>query len=179
MPQNAPDRIPFGLADITIGSTTTFSGAANLQADGGELSIKPILEEVTIADFGKTIYDYRVVGYEVELKIVIAETDAQVVLDSFSYMSKLGTTNIGYTDESVGKSLRAKAQQVVIHPRQYAAAVKDDDVTIFKAVGVGDYVVPYKNEQGKVEVSLKALVKDNADPSKVGNIFYVGATAPA
>jgi hypothetical protein len=178
-------KIPFGLADFTIGEGATavkFDGAENFQADGGEVSIEPILEEATIADFGESVYDDLINGFEGEVTIVGAEHTLKLMELAMGFSDAIvdtavPTNTIGLTDAKVGTSMRARGKLLRIHPRDMGA---DDslDIVLYKVASVGAYGREYANEQGRNELTFKMYPRDGADASKGSNFFYVGSTDP-
>lgn len=185
MPQVDGKYIPFGLADITIGegaSAIKFDGKTYLQADGGEVSIEPELEDITIPDFGNTPYDQIVVGYNGEVTIVAGNRDLKVLSLAMGYTEGIMDTAtpanmIGLMDAKIGTSMRSKAQKVNIHPRGMGAD-KTNDINIYKMAGVSEFAESYANEQGKNEITLQMYPRDGADANLPGNFFYIGNVDP-
>ena len=183
MPQVDGKYIPFGLADITVGEGTDqiiFDGKTYLQADGGEISIEPELEDITIPDFGNTPYDQIVVGYNGELTIVAGNRDLKILALAMGYTEAIKDTKgqtVGLMDAKIGTSMRSKAKKVVIHPRGMGSD-KSNDITIYKMAGVSEFNESYANEQGQNEITLQMYPRDGADANLPGNFFYIGATDP-
>jgi hypothetical protein len=178
-------KIPFGLADYTIGEgaeAITFDGKANFQADGGEISIEPILEAVTVADFGESDYDDFINGYTGEVTIVGAEHTLKLMETAMAYADRIVNTatpavTVGLTDSKIGTSMRAKGKKMIIHPRDMGTD-KSLDITLYKVASVGEYSRAFANEQGQNELTFKMYPRDGADASKGGNFFYVGTKDP-
>ena len=187
MTVNTGEKIPFGLADIYVGEDgdekqLKFDGKTFLQVEGGSVSIKPILEDIKIADFGGSVFDQRVNGYEAEVKIVAADArDLEVLKASLSYTEEIidsvSTTVVGLTDAKIGTALRAKGKRVRIHPRDMGTD-KSLDIVIYKMISNGEFSQAYENAQGKHEITLVALPRDGFDANKAGNFFYIGAKDP-
>ncbi|MEE6134618.1 hypothetical protein [Priestia sp. GS2] len=178
-------EVPFGLADITIGEgaeAITFDGAANFQADGGEVTLTPILQEVKIADFGESVYDEVVTGYTGRVLIVAAEDKIQMMKLALSSSEDItSTTNsevVGLMDAKIGTSLRKKAKKVRIHPRSLPATDKSKDIVIYKMASNGEFNRSFANEQGNVQIELNMYPRDGMDASKPGNFFYRGPVDP-
>lgn len=178
-------KIPFGLSNITIGEgedAVKFNGVDGFQAEGGEVTITPIFEDIVIADFGPGVYDKRFVGNETSVTIVAAEeTIDNMVLAmgaSESITATDGGATTGLMDAPIGTSMRAKGKRVTIHPRQFTADYKDLDITIYKMIADGEYTRSSANAQGNVTITLTGLPRDGMDPSKPGNFYYVGGTDP-
>lgn len=184
------ERIPFGLANITLTEGTgvdakviSFDGVDELQAEGGEVSLAPMYEDVTIADYGNGPYDKRLVGYEGTVTIVAAQETLRVLELAISGTETITSTDgggvTGLTDAPIGSSLRKKGKRVNIHPRNLPALVKDNDITIYKVVSDGEYTRANANSQGSITINLTMLPRDGMDPKKAGNFFYVGGTDPS
>lgn len=178
-------KIPFGLADFTIGEgvdIVKFDGIDNFQADGGEVSIEPILEAVNIADFGASDYDDFINGFTGEITIVGAEHSLKLIELAMAYADKIvdagaPTTTIGLTDAKIGTSMRAKGKKMVIHPRDMGVD-KSLDINLYKVASVGAYGRTFANEQGQNELTFKMYPRDGADASRGGNFYYIGNTDP-
>lgn len=178
------NKIPFGLATITIGTgadALALDGKDYFQAEGGELSIEPDLGAIEFQDYGSSPYDERIMGYTGELTVVVGQNDLKLFEKLYGFHSKIvdGATSevIGLTDEAIGTSMRDKAVPVKIHPREMG----DDpalDINIYKMAGVGAFGRVYETAQGTYEVTMKMYVRDNADPTKPGNFYYIGDTDP-
>lgn len=178
-------RIPFGLADYTIGTGTDaikFDGAANFQADGGEVTIEPILETVKLADFGDSDYDDFINGFNGEVKIVGAEHTLKLMEVAMAYADKIvdtatPATTIGLTDAKIGTSMRERGKPLIIHPREMGTD-SSLDIHLYKVASVGEYGRSYENAQGKNELTFKMYPRDGADASRGSNFYYIGNTDP-
>lgn len=178
-------KIPFGLADYIIGEgadEVRFDGVNNFQADGGEVSIEPILESVNVADFGESDYDDFINGYSGEVTIVGAEHSLQLMQIAMAYADKIvdaavPATTIGLTDAKIGTSMRSKGKQMRIHPRDMGTD-PSLDIVLYKVASVGEYSREFGNEQGTNELTFKMYPRDGADASAGSNFFYVGNTDP-
>jgi hypothetical protein len=76
------NNIPFGAADITIGTgvdAIAFDGKTFFQADGGSMSLEPILSNITFIDFGEGDYDDRVNGWNGNVKVVGSQNDIKLL----------------------------------------------------------------------------------------------------
>lgn len=180
-------KVPFGLATITIGDVAdtdklVFDGANYFQADGGEVSIAPILQEIQIADFGESVYDDVLNGWEGTVTVVAAQRDLAVLQKAMMATDRITdtaapATTVGLTDARIGTSLRTKGKQVRIHPRNMGADASLD-IVIYKMASVGEFTDSFANEQGQVEMEFKMYPRDNADADKAANFFYIGSTDP-
>jgi hypothetical protein len=125
-------KIPFGLADYTIGegeNAIKFDGAENFQADGGEVTLEPILVAMNVADFGASDYDDYVNGYTGQVTIVGAEHSLKLMETAMAYADKIvdaGTPAVtkGLTDSKHGTSMRSRGTRILIHPRDGATAAE-------------------------------------------------------
>lgn len=179
-----PIKIPFGLADITIGEgdeAINFNGLDYFQADGGEITLTPVLQDITIADFGESVYDQIVTGYTGSLTFVAAQDNIEIIQIALSASEAITDTTSGKTvglmDARVGTSLRTKAKKVTIHPRLMGAD-KSLDIVLYKSASNGDFTKGFANEQGNQSVTMGMYPRDGMDVSKPGNFFYIGATDP-
>lgn len=181
-----PLEYPFGLATITIGEgeedELKFDGAVNFQADGGELTLSPILQEINIADFGEAVFDEVVTGYNGSATIVAAEDKIEIIKAALSATADITDTTsgnvTGLMDAKIGTSLRSKAKKVRIHPRMLPESDKSKDFVVYKMASNGDFTRSFANEQGNVQIELNMYPRDGMDASKPGNFFYRGATDP-
>lgn len=77
------ENVPFGVADITIDEGGTnpinFNGVDYLQAEGGEVTLEPVLADIKFADFGDVNYDDYINGYEGTVKIVASKNDVEIL----------------------------------------------------------------------------------------------------
>ncbi|MFD2924168.1 hypothetical protein [Halobacillus naozhouensis] len=178
------EKIPFGLADVTIGEDTDaihFDGKEEFQFEGGELTFTPILQDITVADFGESVFDQRVTGYEGSLSLSGAQETLQNLKLAMSYMEEItdATTSevTGLMDGKIGTSMRSKAQKITIHPRIMGTDTSLD-IVVYKMASNGEYTRSYANEQGSIPMQFTMYPRDGLDVSKPGNFFYVGGTDP-
>ncbi|ANU13464.1 hypothetical protein B481_1995 [Planococcus halocryophilus Or1] len=178
-------KIPFGQSNFIIGegeNIMKFDGKEQLQAEGGEVTLTPVFEDVNIADYGPAVYDKRFVGMETSVTIVAAEETINIMELAMGATTAITATDggatVGLMDAAIGTSMRAKGKRVFIHPRQYADTYTDLDITIYKMIADGEYTRSAANEQGNVTVTLTGLPRDGMDPSKPGNFYYIGGTDP-
>jgi hypothetical protein len=185
MPQVDGKYIPFGLADISIGEGADiikFDGKTYLQADGGEISIEPELEDIVIPDFGNSAYDQILVGFTGTVTIVAGNRDLKVLSLAMGYTDSIMDTAqpanmVGLMDSKIGTSMRSKAKKVNIHPRGMGTS-KLNDINIYKMAGVSEFTETYANEQGQNEITLQMYPRDGADANLPGNFFYIGDKDP-
>lgn len=179
------ERIPFGLSNILVGEgadSVDFDGVNELQAEGGEITLTPILEDIVIADFGTSPYDKRIVGYTGTVTIVAAQESIKVLQLALAASSPIidavSSDVKGLTDAAIGTSMRKNAKRVSIHPRNLDAAMKEMDITIYSMISDGDYSRSTGNTQGNLTISLSMLPREGMNPSQPGNFFYIGGTDP-
>jgi hypothetical protein len=179
-------KIPFGLADITIGdggeSPIVFDGVSYYQVEGGEVSLTPILEEVNLADYGGAVWDEILTGYEGEVTIAANDSrDLELLAVALSGVDTVTDTETGKVthimDAKIGTSLRDRAKTVRIHPRDMGTD-QSLDIVIHKMGVASEFTQTYENSQGQMEITLKMYPKDGADPNQPNNFFYIGATNP-
>lgn len=174
------NTIPFGLATITIGDgvdALSLDGINYFQAEGGEINIEPELEDITFQDYGSSPYDQRISGYTGELTVVVGQNDLKIMQKLFAYHAEIvdatSTEVVGVEDAKIGQSMREKAVPVTIHPREMGTNTSLD-IHIYKMAGTGAFNRTYENAQGNYEVTLTMFMKDDADPTKPGNFYYIG-----
>lgn len=180
------ERIPFGLSNITItdslDNVVKFDGVEELQAEGGEVTLSPELEDIVIADYGNGAYDQRVVGYTGTVTINAAQESITVLQLALAateaIVDSVSSDTVGVTDSAIGSSLRAKGKKVHIHPRNLPTEMKDMDITIYKMVSNGEFTRSTGNQQSNITITLTMMPRDGMDPSKPGNFFYLGGTDP-
>lgn len=173
------NRIPFGYATVIIGegeNEVRFDGAEEFQVDGGELTFSPLLADIQIGDFGESIYDQRITGYEGSLTLNAAQETFENLQLAMSYMQEIENGE-GLMDSPVGTSMRSKAQKVRIHPR----IMGDDDsldIVVYKMASAGEYTRSYANEQGSIPMNFTMYPRDGMEATEPGNFFYIGSTDP-
>lgn len=177
-------EIPFGLADITIGEgvdALKFDGLAYFQADGGEVTLTPIFQDINLADFGESVFDKVLTGYNGTVTFVAAQATVKTIQLALSASEEITATEggavVGLMDSKIGTSLRSKAKKVTIHPR-IMGADKSLDINIYKMASDGDFTRNFANEQGNVSISMSMFPRDGMDTSKPGNFYYIGGTDP-
>lgn len=177
--------IPFGPCTVTVGEGTdaiSFNGVDQLQADGGEVQLQPQWTDISVIDFGSAPIDRRLTGYQGHCQIVAAQESLKILLLALAGTEPITDTEsgdaIGLTDSAIGTSLRSKGQKVVIHPRQLASDDHSLDITLYKAAADGDFTKQWNAAQTNRQISLNIMPRDNFDPTKIGNYFYIGPTDP-
>jgi hypothetical protein len=177
------NNIPFGAADITIGEgadVVAFNGKDYFQADGGSVSLEPILSNITFIDFGEGDYDDRVNGWNGTVTVVGSQNDIKLLKVALSAADVVtdGTTMAEtITDSKIGTSLRSKGKKVTIHPREMGTDTSLD-IVIYNMTAANAFEREFNAEQGSFEIELKMYPKVGADASKRGNYFYIGSTDP-
>lgn len=165
---SADTKLIFGQADITWGAASI-----GLQADKATFKAEPKFTDIELYDFGGVV-DKICTGWTVTLEVVLAEETAmKLAIPVKEQVDGTDPLKKNLTDDAVGMSLRAKAQELTIHPRNAGTSL-DTDITIFKAAPSGSYERVYGLEQGKVAVTFTAFVKDGAEAGKAGNYFQYG-----
>src|SRR5699024_3131991 len=112
----------FGVADIEIGegdNQIKFDGKEYLQAEGGTLSLTPQYTEFTFEDFGETVVDRRLSGWEGTVTIVAGQEDAEILELALASTEAItdtgGGDTVGVMDAAIGTKLVGR--KVRIHPR--------------------------------------------------------------
>ncbi len=172
----------FGVADITIGDGADqikFDGKDYLQAEGGSLSLTPSYTEFVFEDFGETVVERRLSGWEGSVTIVAGQEDVEILdlaLASTESITDTEDGEIGVMDARIGTKLVGR--KVQIHPRILPASVKDMDWVIYNMASTEGFEREYNQEQGNVTITLNMMPREGFDASKPGNFFYRGGTDP-
>lgn len=173
----------FGVADIEIGegeNQIKFDGKDYLQAEGGSLNLTPQYTEFTFADFGETVVERRLSGWEGELTIVAGQEDADILELALASTEDITDTGggdvVGAMDAAIGTKL--KGRKVRIHPRILPDSVKDMDYNLYNMASIGGFEREYNAEQGNISITLTMMPRDNFNASEPGNFFYRGGTDP-
>lgn len=179
------EKIPFGLADITVtksdGTTISFNGKDYLQVEGGEVSLSPSYADISFADFGDSVYDQYIQGYTGTVTLTAGQQDIKVMQAAMSYLDSItdtaGGETVGLMDAKIGTSMRERAGKVTIHPRTMGDD-KSLDINIYKMAATGEFTRSYANEQGNIPITYNMFPRDGFDANKPGNFFYIGAKDP-
>lgn len=173
----------FGVADIEIGegaSAIKFDGKDYLQAEGGSLTLTPQYTEFTFEDFGETIVERRLSGWEGELTIAAGQEDVEILelaLASTEPITDTGSgDSAGAMDAAIGT--KVKGRKVRIHPRILPDSVKDMDWNVYNMASIGGLEREYNAEQGNISITLTMMPRSGFDASKPGNFFYRGGVDP-
>ncbi|MFD1350145.1 hypothetical protein [Oceanobacillus caeni] len=171
------------MADIEIGEGADrikFDGKDYLQAEGGSLSLTPQYTEFTFEDFGETVVERRLSGWEGEVTIVAGQEDAEILELALASTEPItnteGGNNAGAMDAAIGT--KVKGRKVRIHPRILPDSIKDMDWNIYNMASIGGFEREYNAEQGNVSITLTMMPREGFDASKPGNFFYRGGVDP-
>lgn len=159
----------FGVADISIGDDIKFDGKDLLQAEGGSISLAPTYTEFTFEDFGETIVERRLSGWEGSVTVVAGEEDVRLM--NLALASTVASGE-GITDAKIGTKLEGK--QVRIHPRHLDATNTTMDWVLFNCASIGGFERDYAQEQGSFTIELTMMPKKGFDASADGNFFQRG-----
>ncbi|MCM3396488.1 hypothetical protein M3638_01390 [Oceanobacillus profundus] len=173
----------YGVADITIGEGANqikFDGKDYLQAEGGSLNLTPQYTEFTFVDFGETVVERRLSGWEGEVVIVAGQEDAEILELALASTEPIteteGGTEVGAMDAKIGTKVQGR--KVRIHPRILPDSIKDRDWNIYNMASIGGFEREYNAEQGNFTITLTMMPREGFDASKPGNFFYRGGTNP-
>lgn len=184
MAETQEQKYEFGFATFTFDEGTEnelrFDGklcedGSYMQAEGGELELTPVTQEIELPELGDGVFDHIQTGWEGSLKIVGSKASLDLISKTISgtiSFDKEGKV-VSVTDAPVGSSLREKGRKVRIHPRQLGDDTSEDFV-IHKVVNTSGITKTYQNEQGQHEMEFVILPKDCADANKPNNYFYIG-----
>lgn len=179
-----PENYVFGLADIYIGEEgedqIMFDGAEYLQVEGGELTLTPLFTEFTFADFGETVVERRLSGWEGELTISAGQETAEILELALGVTESITDTTtteeVGSMDARIGTVLEGK--RVRIHPRQLPDSDTSRDFVIYNMSSTEGLTKTYDAEQGSIDFTLTMLPREGFDASQPGNFFYRGGVDP-
>lgn len=172
----------FGVADIEIGEgddKIKFDGKEYLQAEGGSLELTPQYEEFTFEDFGETVVERRLSGWEGQVSIVAGQEDSKILELALASTEPIKDTDggeDGAMDAAIGT--KVKGRKVRIHPRILPDSIKDRDWTVYNMASTEGFSREYNQEQGNVEITLTMMPREGFDASKPGNFFYRGGVDP-
>ncbi|MDY0395427.1 hypothetical protein RWE15_14500 [Virgibacillus halophilus] len=150
-----------------------------MQAEGGSLTLTPQYEDFTFADFGETVVEKRLKGWEGEVKVVAGQEDVNILELALASTESITDTDGGTSgamDAKIGTKLIGR--RVNIHPRILPDSVKDMDWTIYNMASTEGFTREYNQEQGNVEITLTMMPREGFDASKPGNFFYRGGVDP-
>ncbi|MGW7932852.1 hypothetical protein ACWEWU_14635 [Staphylococcus xylosus] len=174
----------FGMADFIFdeGKPTELKFDGKLcdknsfvQAEGGQVSLEPELEDITIADFGNGNFDQSIVGWNGTVTIVGARTTLEMISRTLSGTVSLKENGelVTVTDAPIGSSLREESRTLRIHPRDMGGDLSED-IYIHKIANTSGMSRPFGNEQGNYEMEFNMFLKDCADANSPNNYFYIG-----
>lgn len=175
----------FGVATITIGDEESndlikFDGKDYLQAEGGELTLTPQFTEFTFEDFGETVIERRLSGWEGTLTIVAGQETAEILELALNSTEDITDTAdgdvVGSMDAKIGS--KAVGRKVNIHPRFLPLSDKSQDFNIYNMASIEGMSRTYASEQGSISITLTMMPRQGFDASKAGNFFYRGAVDP-
>jgi len=160
-----PQRITLG--GQTLGHTL----------DGVTFNYERSFFDVNVDQYGETAIDKVLTGQNVNVVFQMAESDwlnwNAAVPETSSQSSTYPRTDLG---ADAGASLRAEAQQLVIHPNRLLDTDVTEDITIYKAVSAENIEVVLKNDEQKViEVTFVALVDETYGPGR--RLGHIGSAA--
>lgn len=181
MPENK--EYVFGVADITVGDEEEqikFNGKDYLQSEGGELVLTPVYTEFQFQDFGETIVERRLAGWEGSLSIAAGQEDAKILDLALGSVEPITDSTSGDTVGSMDAAIgtKAKGRKVTIHPRMLPADDKSKDFTIYNVTSTEGLTRPYGAEQGTITITLTMQPREGFDASKPGNFFFRGPVDP-
>ncbi|WP_339233809.1 hypothetical protein [Oceanobacillus sp. FSL W7-1281] len=172
----------FGIADIEIGEgedKINFDGKDYLQAEGGSLSLTPSYAEITVADFGETVVQRRLTGWEGQVTISAAQEDAKILKLALASTEPITSTDggeEGAMDARIGS--KPQGRRVRVHPRYLPDSVREMDWVIYNAAATEGFERAFDAEQGNIEITLNMMPREGFNASEPGNFFYRGGTDP-
>jgi|GEM_PF-5269660 len=161
-------KVGFGLADITIDGVDV-----GLQGDGATFTAEPKYIDVETYEMG--LYDLYLDGWDVKLSVTFQDENfdkLKMALPALEEITDELDAVVGLKDGALHQRMRAKASEIVVHPRD-AGVSTDSDITIFKAFPTGVFERKYGKEVVAYTVEFKALPL-TGNPSQGGNFFRIG-----
>lgn len=153
------------MADITnvkIGVCSVSFGGTDLgHTQGGcTVSYSPEWADMTVDQWGNTIFDKALLGQELTVTVPLAESqlaNMKIALPTAEYGVIDGTRlEIG---SDAGQRLSAYAAKLVLHPIRMAVGDKTEDVVLYKAAAHESVEIAYSNEeQTVIEITFLALI---------------------
>jgi len=150
------------LANIQIGRQILTFGTEDLgHTDGGcEFSYEPEYTDIVVDAYGKTVADKVLVGEAVSVKVTLAEITLDKLKIAMPTGTMVGTTSMEL-GSAPGKKLSDSALELTLHPAFKPVGDASFDITLYKAVIVGEVKLPYKFDEKTVyEVTFVALIDE-------------------
>jgi hypothetical protein len=142
-------KIQLGPCSVTVYHPVLGSVDLGHTIGGVAATYTPSFYESKVDKFGDSVVEQFVTGERMKVEGNLAE----FALTNLRALINAGTLQ---GDDSVsvgsvaGKRASDNAFLVVVHPLAYASTVRDYDVSIFKAVSVGELKLEHKNDGEKV-----------------------------
>ena len=150
--------------NVEMGTCRTVWGSnPAFQTKGGvEVSYAPEYHEVMLDMYGKSPIDEILIGEVMKAKVPIAETTYNNLKAVIPACTEV-VDGTGKKKLTIGRypgwKLSQVAQALVMHPLTYADDMKDYDITLHKAVPVGDIKFLYEFDKERIyEVTFIGLV---------------------
>jgi hypothetical protein len=131
----------------------------------------PEFHETKVDKFGNSVVEQFLIGERFKLEGNLAENTLPNLRTILNQGNLAGDDSVS-VGSVAGKKASANAFMVVAHPLAYADTVRDYDVTLFKAVSVGELKLEHKNDGEKVlPFVFDGLIDENrTDGSMIGFI---------
>lgn len=164
--------ITYGTSEVTYGGV-----AVPNMADAAVLNITPQIIDIPLYEIQN--YDAVVEDYNVEVTLTFDEESYEgyklAIANLEENLDSTTSEVVGLTDGATMKSLRATAQELIIHPKKHDTST-DYDITVFMASPVGTLERTYAKDKTQYQVTFRGFHK-TGDPSQAGNYFRIGNPA--
>lgn len=164
--------ITYGTSEVTYGGV-----AVPNMADAATLSIAPQFIDISLYEIQN--YDAVVEDYTVEVTLTFDEESYEgyklAIAGVEENIDSVSSTVVGLQDGKTMESLRATAQELVIHPKKHGTST-DYDITVHMAIPTGTVERSYAKDKTQYQVTFRGLHK-TGDPTVAGNYFRIGNPA--
>lgn len=144
---------------------------------GVDFNAVPMYKEIKIDQYGQSIYDKRIVGWDVKAVVRVAEStyDNIKALSAGLVEVEESPNKKKLHDAKLGTSMRAGGKKLTLHPLENAPGNVSDDITLYLAAPdtVVDLKYDFENER-VLEVTMKAYPRDDVDPGDADAYFCIG-----
>lgn len=173
----AAPAIKLGPCKVIYGEGLTIT-TIDKTIGGVDFSAVPLYHEIKIDQFGQSIYDKRIVGWDVKGVIRVAEsTYENIKAMSAGMVEVIGGEKKKLHDAQLGTSMRAGGKKLVIHPLENAIDDVSEDIVIYLAAPDTPIDLKYNFEKERVlEVTMIGypLEGGGVNPGDPNAFFCIG-----
>lgn len=148
--------------------TITYKGVVlGHTRDGVEFTFEREFVDLTVDKYGSTAIDKALTGQRALVKFRLAEPTLYNIRQAIAEAeiadgASADRLNLGQT---AGELLGSFAGLLTVHPIKNGAD-QSEDINLVKAVSIENVMIPYKNEQTDVEVTMEALVDESYEDGR-------------